>query len=96
MLEDILVYFEGDQEEEFDTNQHMIGIKNLFKGYAVKAQKEANFSTAKYKTLNKKIVAKHCVYYHKVYQECRNNALYNDKIQRQRLTKQYRNLKRQV
>ena len=36
MLEDILVYLDKEDEEEYETNQHMIGMSNLFRGFIVK------------------------------------------------------------
>ena len=36
MIEDILIFIEGINKEEYKTNQHMVGITNLFRGYSVK------------------------------------------------------------
>ena len=64
MIEDILIYFDDEDEEEYTTNQHMVGMKYLFRGFIVKTWKGANLSTNMYKILNK-IVVYHCIMYYK-------------------------------
>ena len=58
--EDILRYLENEENEEYETNQYLIGMKKLFRGHAVKSWKGVDFSTIKYKEANK-IVAVKCV-----------------------------------
>ena len=43
IIEDILIFMEGGDEEEYETNQHMVGITNLFREYLVKVWKGVNF-----------------------------------------------------
>ena len=46
--EDILVYLEGDDKEEYETNQHLVGMMELFRGCVANDWKEANFNAKKY------------------------------------------------
>ena len=59
-IEDILWYHDNEEEEEYETNQHLVGMQELFRGYVVVVWKGTNFSSTKYNVLNK-IVAKKCV-----------------------------------
>ena len=43
MIEDILIFMEGDDKEEYETNQHMVGMTNLLREYSVKVQKGVSF-----------------------------------------------------
>ena len=36
MIKDILRYLENDDSEEYEINQEIIGMQNLFRGYVVK------------------------------------------------------------
>ena len=36
MLEDILNFMEDDDIDEYETNQHMVGMRELFRGHVVK------------------------------------------------------------
>ena len=36
MIEDILQYLDGEEEEDYETSQEFIGFKNLFQGFVVK------------------------------------------------------------
>jgi len=83
MLEDILNFLEDDDENEYETNQPMIGMKELFRGHVVKVWKGVDFSQSNYKILNK-IVSKHCILY---YQKCwkdRNDHYHNEEFQKER------------
>ena len=40
MIEDILIYLDEEDEVGYETNQHYIGIKELFRGIIVKIEKE--------------------------------------------------------
>ena len=62
MIEDILRFLEKEEVEEYDTNQIMVGMRSLFRGYVVKVWKGSDFSIRKYHHLNK-ILAKHCMNY---------------------------------
>ena len=95
MIEDILIYFNDEDEEEYTTNQHMVGMKYLFRGFIVKTWKGVNLSTNMYKILNK-IVVYHCVMYYKKCWDHRNKAYHNEAIQRERVIKWYRNIKEQI
>ena len=63
LVEDILRYFDDKEDEEYETNQYFIGMKNLFRGCVIKSWTGVNFSGNKYRKLNK-IVAKHCAEYY--------------------------------
>ena len=43
MIEDILIFMEGVDKEEYETNQYMVGMTNLFREYSVKVWKGVNF-----------------------------------------------------
>ena len=43
IIEDILIFMEGGDEEEYKTNEYMVGMTNLFRGYSVKVRKGVNF-----------------------------------------------------
>ena len=43
MIEDILIFIEGGDEEEYKINQYMVGITNLLREYPAKVQKGVNF-----------------------------------------------------
>ena len=44
MIEDILKYLKNEEEEEFETNQRLVGMQQLFRGYVVKVWKGSNFN----------------------------------------------------
>ena len=79
MIEDILIWIEGENYEEYEINQHLIGIRELFQGHVVKVQSSVNFNQNKYNTLNK-ILAKHYILYYMKYWHNRNNYYYNMKL----------------
>jgi len=95
MIEDILIFMEGGSEEEYETNQHMVGMANLFRGYPVKVWTGVNFQQIKYRKLNK-ILTKHCIFY---YMKCwaDRNEHYHDEVKQKERTLQWkRNLERHV
>ena len=47
-VEDILRYLEDDSDDEYEINQGILGMKNIFRGYIVKVWKGANFAQNKY------------------------------------------------
>ena len=51
---------EYDKDEDYETNQYLLGIKELFQGYVVKVWIGVNISSDKYRKLNK-IVVRKCV-----------------------------------
>lgn len=56
-VEDIATYLEDDEEEdEYETNQHLIGMKELFRGHVVKMWEGTNVNCNKCKVLNKIVV----------------------------------------
>ena len=84
--EDILRYLENDLEEEYETNQHHVGMSELFRGYVVLDWKEANFECRKHRKLNK-IIVRHSI---KFYNECwkdRNESMHDEQKQKERLRK---------
>ena len=95
IIEDILVYLDKEDEENYTTNQHMIGMHQLFRGYMVKVWKGVNFSDDKYKVMNK-ILIRHCVKYYKTCWDHRNEEYHNETTQRRRIIQQYHNIKNHV
>ena len=53
LIEDILRYFDDNDNNDCKTNQEVIGIQELFWGYAVKVWFRTNFGETKYYNLNK-------------------------------------------
>ena len=95
LTEDILIYLENGEEEEYTTNQQMIGMRYLFRGFIVKTWKGVNFTEKKYRNLNK-IVMHHCVIYYKKCWDHRNKSYHDEAIQRQRVLKWYSKVKEQI
>ena len=62
-VEDILRYFDSKVNEEYETNQVLFRMKELFCGYVVKVWKGVDFSRDDYRSLNK-ILLKYCFYYY--------------------------------
>ena len=90
-VEDIAICLEDDEEEdEYETNQHLIGMKELFRGCVVKMWEGTNANCNKYKVLNK-IVVRRCA---ECYVKCwknRNDAYYDEDRQKERIKKWYKN-----
>ena len=67
-LEDIVAFFNGEEEEdnkeEFETSQRCIGMKSMFRGYAVRDWKQANFHCTKCTELNKVIMRNAVLFYY--------------------------------
>ena len=59
-VKDILRSLDDDDSEECETNQGIIGIRDLFRGHVVKVWSGTNFSDRKYHKLNK-IAVRLCV-----------------------------------
>ena len=45
LIEDIVVYFDDGDEDEYESSQQYIGMMNLFRGFIVKDWEGANFTT---------------------------------------------------
>ena len=52
-IEDILRYLEDNKDKEYEINQGILGVRNLFCRYAVKVWIGTNFAQNKYHKLNK-------------------------------------------
>ena len=59
LIEDILQFFEKENIEDYEMNQEIIGMQEIFHGYVVRVQIETNFGTNKYRKLNKIITRKY-------------------------------------
>jgi len=95
MLEDILNFMEENDEDDYETNQNMVGMTSLFRGHVVKVWKGVNFNQTKYKALNK-ILSKHCILY---YQRCwkdRNEYYHNEELQKNRAVEWKRAIEQHV
>ena len=62
-IKDILRYFEGEEDKDYETNQVLIGMKDLFCRYIIKVLKGANFGRNNYKELNKVTIYNYMKYY---------------------------------
>ena len=76
MIKDILRYLDDKEEEEYKTNQVIIGMQQLFRGYVIKVWKGVNFNQEKYHSLNK-ILEKHCILYYIKCWKYRNEIYHN-------------------
>ena len=56
MVEDVLVYLERGEGGEYSSNQYMVGMSQLFRGYAVKVWKGVNFSDCECRNMNKILI----------------------------------------
>ena len=77
MTKNILNFMEEDASDDYETNQHILGISELFYSHVIKVQHRVDFSQDKYSILNH-IVTKYCVLYYTKYQKDRNK-FYHDK-----------------
>ena len=64
--EDIMKYLENDDDDKYETNQYLVGIKELFRGYLVIDWVRTNMNCKKYCQVNM-IIVKECV---KFYNKC--------------------------
>ena len=83
MIEDITIYFDNGDEDEFTTSQQYIGFRELFRGYIVKDWVGSNFNCDKYNELNK-VVIKHIVRFYNKCWRYRNNEFHDKAKQRNR------------
>ena len=86
MMEDILRYLEDEEDEDYETNQVLIGMQHLFRRYVIKAWKGSNFNHTKYYSLNKILVKHYVLYYTKCWKH-RNEIYYGRDEQRRRAIK---------
>ena len=56
----MLKCLENEENEEYETNQYLIGMKALFLGCVVKAWKGVDFSSTKHREVHKIVVTKMC------------------------------------
>ena len=83
IIEDIRKFMR-DEVDNYNTNQQIIGMKHLFRGFSVKAWKGAQFNNNKYTNLNR-ILNQHCMeYYCKCWKD-RNEKLHDEETQRSRV-----------
>ena len=76
MLKDISIFFSGE-EDEYETSQQYISMKELFRGFVVKDQEEVNFNCNKFRDLNKVFIVNEVLFY----KECwvhRNEYYFNE------------------
>ena len=87
-VEDILQYLENKEEEEYETNQYLVGIQELFRGYVIVVWEGIELSSKKYSILNE-IVAKKCMEFYVKCWKQRNEILYDENKQRECVKKWY-------
>ena len=63
LIEDILQYFDGEINEEYEINKVLLGIKELFQEYIMKVMSGMNFSSIECKVLNR-IIVRNCIEYY--------------------------------
>ena len=62
LINDIRKFMRED-EDDYETNQEIIGIKYFFRGFSIKARKGTHEDKKKYTNLNR-IVNQHCMAYY--------------------------------
>ena len=88
MTEDILVYLEKWEDDEYITNQHIIGMRYLFRGFLIKVWKGVNLSDNKCRQENR-ILMQHCVRCYRLCWDNRNEALCIESTKREQAIKWY-------
>ena len=83
-------YLDDDDSEECETNQGIIGIRDLFRGHVVKVWSGTNFSDRKYHKLNK-IAVRSCVKHYYDGWIDRNKACHEETVQMERMMKLWTN-----
>ena len=63
---DIMRYLENDDDDKYETNQYLAGMKELFRGYLVIDWVRTNMNCKKYRQVNM-IIAKQCVEFYNKY-----------------------------
>ena len=95
MLEDVAIYFDESEEDEYQTSQQCIGIGEIFRGFIVKDWEGADFHCEKYSELNKILVANAVRFYNECWKD-RNEWYFNERKQKERVVKWYHEIKREV
>ena len=88
-VEDILRYIEDENEEDYETNQYLVGMMELFRGYVVVDWEGANVNDDKFRVLNI-IVVKQCVEFYMKCWKHRNQAYHDDEKQKSRIKNWFR------
>ena len=86
---------ENEENEEHETNQCLIGMKESFRGHVVKAWKGVDFSTIKHKEVRKIVVVKCAEHYVKCWKQ-RNECVHDEDKQQKRVTDGYENVKSRI
>ena len=73
-----------DDADDYETNQQIIGMKHLFRGFSVKAWKGAQDDKKNYTNLNR-IVNQHCMACYCKFLKDRNEKLHDEDKQRKRV-----------
>ena len=94
IIKDIVKFFKGD-EDEHETSQQHVGIKDLLRGFVVKDWDGANFNCIKHTSLNKILVKKAALFYSKCWKH-RNDVYHDEEKQRERLIKWRERIKLQA
>ena len=93
MLEDIAMFFDnGNEDEGCVTSQQHVGIREIFRGFAVKDWEGVNFYCEKFKELNKVLIV-NAVLFCKECWDHRNECYNNAEKQRNRIVKWYEEVK---
>ena len=99
MLEDIVKFFNGGEEEEnaeeFETSQQHVGMKELFRGCVVRDWKQADFNCTKYADLNRILVRSAVLFCNKCWKH-RNECLHDAEMQRKRIISWHDKIKEKV
>ena len=80
----MLKYLENEEIEDYATNKHLIGMKELSRGCTVKAWKGVDFSKKKCREVNKIVVIK-CLEYHVKCCKHRCECMHDENKQRERV-----------
>ena len=83
-------YIENEEDEEYETNQYLVGMKELFRGYVVVDWEGTEITNDKFRVLNV-IVAKKCIEFYTKYWKHRNEAYHDGEKQRLRIKKWFLN-----
>ena len=83
ILEDILIFFDSGEEEEFETSQQYIGIREIFIGFIVKNWEGASFNCEKFRDLNKVLIVNAVLFYKQCWTY--RNEYYFNKEKRKRV-----------
>ena len=89
IIEDMRKFMREDTDD-FETNQQVIGMKHLFRGFSVKAWTGNEFDEERHTNFNR-IVNQHCMaYYCKCWKD-RNEKLHDEATQRKRFIEWQKN-----